>query len=463
MMRHIVLLAAFTVLAHVVPAQRGADLLGWDAQTGARAGVDVAIAETISALVTNPAGLTRIDSEWRIDLTARAFVPTFDYADPLNPGGVSYDEVIPAPYFGVAWDPDPGDAGRAGDLRLAAGLYHVSGFRNELDIVTQDFPEPGTSREVDYIYTAFHVGASYRITDDIAVGLTLSLTYSDLDVVEPLELGVEKFQGMSPLGNPWGQLLMQQLGIEKVRIEGTLESEPVFGFQATLGFMWEVTDTFTVAVAYRTPGWQQDYDAEVDVDISRIFGEPDPVTFPDGFAVNYDGRIEDFDYPMSLAIGVAWWPCDEVRLAAEVRWTDWSATHHPLNIALRNGDNPGFNAFVGSDSLEVTDVIDYDDQFVFGMSVEWFFCEGWVARAGFSAQTNPVDREAANPLAPAWSRYHVGIGVGYRGDGWSVDAAWLHTYDETMSVGTSIVSSDLDGSRQRFGADSFFLTVSFFF
>ena len=111
MIRNAVLLVVFTTFAPVVPAQRGGDLLGWDAPTGARAGVDVAIAETISALVTNPAGLTRIDSEWRIDLTARAFVPTFDYADPLNPDGVSYDEVIPAPYFGVAWDPDPGDAG----------------------------------------------------------------------------------------------------------------------------------------------------------------------------------------------------------------------------------------------------------------------------------------------------------------------------------------------------------------
>lgn len=458
------MLLALCVSAASAFAQRGGEIIGFDAPTAARAGVDVAIAEEVSALVTNPAGLTQLENEWTLQFSARAFWPGFKYEDPLNPRGESYDDPAFAPYFAVAFDPDPGDSGRAGDLRLAAGLYHLSAFQNDFNVVTQDYPAPvGTDRESDFIDTALHLGAAYRISDRVAVGLTVSVSYSKLDAREPLELSVLKFRGESPLGIPWGELLQNQIGLERVRIDGDLSSDPVIGVSSTIGFLWTPTPNLSFGISYRTPRLQEDYEADVGIDISRIFGEPDPVTFPDGFAIDYDGKIGGLSFPQAVSIGGAWRIDDTVRIAAELRWIGWSMTHDRLDIALENGDNPGFNAFVGSDELDVEERLLWDDQLSFGVSLEWFIDPHWTARIGGSAATNPVDHDAANPLAPGFAEYTLGVGGGYRGDGWGIDVAWLHSFEKTLSVGTSAVSSDFDGSRQTIGVDSVILTLTIFF
>lgn len=457
-------LVSGVLLCAALPAQRGADLVATDARMAGRGGSDVAIAEDLSGLLSNPAGLVNITQEWRIDMTARAFLLGVDYEDPFNTGGVESEELAVAPYISVSWDPDPGDAGRPGDVRFGLGLQHIAGFRSDLDLGTQDFPPPlQTRRRVEYLYTGVHLGAGWQLSEDVSVGATLSLTYSDLEVMEPLQLDIFQVQGMSPLGIPWGQLLNNMFGIESLRIEGLFDSKPTFGASATLGFQWKPSDVFSLGFAYRTPGFQEDYEGDVSVDISRIFGEPDPVTFPDGFAVDYDGKIVDFDYPQMFSIGAAWKPSEEVRLSCELRWTNWSATHDKIRIQLRNGNNPGFNAFIGANRLDVTQDWGWRDQIAAMVGVEWAFADGWVLRAGGGAWNSPVEKSAAIPNAPAFSEYMATLGIGYSASGWSLDLAWIHVFESTVRVDESTISTNLDGSRQSVAVDSVLVSFSIWF
>src|SRR5688572_29952167 len=82
-------------LAGASCAQRGADLVAFDAVQAGRAGVDVAIAEEVAALLTNPSGLVRLPAEWTVELSGRAFFSRFEYEDALNPGGEEADELVP--------------------------------------------------------------------------------------------------------------------------------------------------------------------------------------------------------------------------------------------------------------------------------------------------------------------------------------------------------------------------------
>lgn len=448
----------------VARGQRGGELVGFDARQAGRGGSDVAVAEDLSALLSNPAGLVQIEDEWRVDLTLRCIETRFAYMDGFNQGGVSNDKLLFAPYLAVAWDPEPGDAGRPGDLRLGLGVLHIGGIQNALDVSTQDYGAPlTTERSIDWLYSGLHLGAGYQLTEELSLGATLSGTFSQLDVQEPFEVPILQFQGSSPLGAPWGQLLNQMFGLEALRIEGSFESEVSFGGAVTLGALWKPTDTLSFGATWRSPGFQQDYSGRVDVDISRIFPEPDPVTFPNGFKIRYDGEIVDFEHPQAVAIGFAWRPWEKVRLSTELRWTDWSATYDTLDIRLRNGDNQGFNDFVGSDSLDLLQTQGWRDQWTAMVGVEWSFAAGWTARGGFLVQNSPVRPDDANPNAPAFSTWQVAAGFGYRTTGWAVAAAWQHTFERDVDVGDSNVSSDLDGSRQTFGTDSVFLSLSLFF
>ena len=447
-----------------VRAQRGAELVGFDARQAGRGGSDVAVAEDLSALLSNPAGLVQIEDEWRVDLTLRAIETRFSYEDPFNVGGVSSDKLLFAPYLAVAWDPDPGDVGRPGDFRLGLGILHIGGVQNAFDVSTQDYVDPlRTERSTDWLYSGLHLGAAWQLTEELSVGATLSGTFSQLAVTEPFEVPIFQFEGSSPLGTPWGQLLNQTFGLEALRIEGNFESEVSLGGAVTLGTLWKATDALTFGLTWRSPSFQQDYAGEVDVDISGIFAEPDPVTFPNGFAINYDGEIVDFEHPQAIAVGFAWRPREDMRLSAEVRWTDWSSTHASLDIRLRNGDNQGFNDFVGSDSLDLLQTQGWRDQWTAMVGLEWSFAEGWTARSGFLVQNSPVRADEASPSAPAFSTWQVAAGLGYRTTGWAVAVAWQHTFDRDVDVGDSSVSSDLDGSNQGFGTDSVFISLSLFF
>lgn len=456
-------LVLLLLAAQGVPGQQGGVLPGTNARSLGRGTTSVGVAEDGDALVHNPAGLVQSESEWRLEVALALYHSRLSYRDPWNPARRRSEATDPAPAFTLTWDPDPGSRG-AGDLRLALGLLHLEGHRSDLDLSTQDFQPPlRTKRKTDYLHTGVHMGAAVRVTGEVAFGATLSATYSTLTAGEPLEVPVFAFQGESPLGTPWGQLLYKNFGVEALRIEGVFDGEPVYGAALTLGMLWEPSPEFQAGLAFRPPAWSGDYRGKVDVDISRIFGEPDPVTFPDGFAVSYRGRLEGLGHPAVAGVGFAWMPAPSLRLSLDIRWTGWAGSHRKTRLHLRDGDNPGFNAFAGGDRLLVEQELRFRNQTTVALGVEWEFEPGWKLRAGGWLQESPVGNASATPAAPAFATAAMTLGIGYESDGFSVDAAWMRAFPATRRVDDSIVSSDLDSSRQTIATDVFLVSVAWRF
>lgn len=462
-------LALFALIlwtASALPArgQRGAEAIGFDPPQTARAGVDVAIAEDISAILTNPAGLVQIKGPWRVDLSVRGGFTRGYFEDDLNPAGLEDNKFAMGPSFGVAWDPEPGDEGMPGDYRFALGLYHTAAFNVKQSLFTIDFPAPdGTTRESDFIYTGLHAGWGYQVSETVSIGASISLSYSTLTANKPLELPTSKFQGMSPLGVPWGQIFSNNLGIDFVRVGGGIKTEPTWGLTATFGVLWDITDTLTFGASYRTPGYREDYRFEANLDFSSLFPQPDPVMFPDGFQVSYDGVIKGFSYPQELSVGLAWMARDNLRLSTEFRWIDWPATHEVISVELSNGNNAGFNNFMGSNSLEIEDKLLWDAMFSVGVAFDWWFTDGWVLRGGFSANNSPIEASESNPIAPAYMRYHLGLGLGYSTEDWALEFAWLHSFKESFDIVDSLISQDLDNTHHSFAVDSILLGFTYYF
>jgi long-chain fatty acid transport protein len=459
-----IVLVSLCFISSVSWAQRGAEAIGFDPPQTARAGVDVAIAEDISAILTNPAGLVQIKGPWRVDLSLRGGYTRGYFEDALNPEGLPDNKFAMGPSFGVAWDPEPGGEGLVGDYRFALGLYHTAAFNVKQDLFTIDFPAPeGTTRESDFIYTGLHLGWGYQISEKVSVGASLSLSYSTLTANKPLELPTSKFQGLSPLGVSWGQLFSNNLGIDFVRVGGGIETEATWGLTATLGLLWDISETVTLGLSYRTESYREDYEFQANLDFSTLFPQPDPNMFPDGYDVSYDGTIRGFSYPQEFAIGLAWMARDDLRLSTEFRWINWSATHDRIRVELENGSNGGFNAFMGSTSLEIEDKLLWTDMVSIGVSFDWWFTDGWVLRGGFSANNSPIEPDESNPIAPAYMQLHAGLGLGYAAEDWALEFAWLHSFKESFEIGTSLISQDLDNTSHSFAVDSFLIGLTYYF
>jgi hypothetical protein len=365
-----------------------------------------------------------------------------------------------APSFTLTWNPDKNDGASEG-VRFAVGLLHLEGHSGSLDLSTQDFLAPLTAeRTTDYVHTGFHLGFSAALSHEWSLGATYSTTYSDLSVSEPLEIPVGSFSGMSPLGTPWGELLFKNFGVRALRIPGSFESDPVLGGALTLGALWKPSEEFQWGASIRTQLFEEDYEGRVDVDITRIFGEPDPVTFPDGFVVAYDGRLSGLDHPTVVSLGVAWRPDPCIRLGMDVRWTGWRHSRRQLEIELREGNNPGFNAFVGGDRLNVNQSFDWDNQWTVALGVEWQFHEQFTMRAGGFLQENPIKNASVNPSAPAFATAGFSLGLGFQGESLSVDVAWMHVFPAESNSYENAISSDLDLSKTRVATDIVQLTVT---
>ena len=425
-----------------------------------RGGTDVGFAEDGSALLSNPAGLVQSAAAWRLETSLALYAVDVRYSDALQSSGERSRSRTLVPSFTLTWNPDV-SAGADEGLRFALGLLHLEGNQSSFDLSTRDFPAPlSTPRDVDYLHTAVHLGVAYGVSSEWSFGATASLTYSDLEVQEPLEIPIGSFQGMSPLGTPWGTLLLKNFGVEALRIPGTFDSDPVLGGAVTLGILWQPTEDFAAGLSLRHQVFTGTYRGPVDVDISRIFGEPDPVTFPDGFAVSYDGVLKGLDHPTTVAVGVSLRLTDSLRFGMDVRYTAWSHSHERIRIALRNGDNPGFNAFVGRDRLDVIQELDWQDQWSVSLGVEWEFEPGFRLRAGGFLQESPVPSSSSNPSAPAFAEAGLSVGLGYACPELQIDLAYMHVFPESQSVGESLASSDLDGSRTRVATDIVLLTVT---
>ena len=218
-----------------------------------------------------------------------------------------------------------------------------------------------------------------------------------------------------------------------------------------------------LGLAWRSPTWLPDHDAGARVDLGLTFDQPDPITFPDGFVANCRGRLRSLGTPQSLAAGISWQATSCLLMTVEGRWTQWSATHRSLDLSLDGGDNAGVNAFVGSDRLMIHVPLDWRGQWSVGAGADLALGAGWTLRAGGTGASDPVPNGGASPGSPAFARWHLGLGLGWRAEHVAVDLGWLHTFKATETVATSRVSSDLDGSTQSIAPDSLMLTVSFRF
>lgn len=461
LMRSGVWVAGFLLaLSSLAMGQQGGFLIGHHASVLGRGGTDVGFAEEGSALLSNPAGLVQSADTWRLETSLALYTVDVRYRDAFQPTGERSRSSTIVPSFTLTWKPDSAAAPDEG-LRFALGLLHLEGNQSSFDLSTQDFPAPLTTRrDADYLHTAVHLGVAYGVTREWSFGVTAALTYSDLEVEEPLEIPIGSFQGMSPLGTPWGTLLMKNFGVEALRIPGTFESDPLFGGAVTLGVLWQPSEDFQAGLSLRHQLFTGHYEGPVDVDITRIFGEPDPVTFPDGFAVSYDGALKGLDHPTTVALGVSLRITNSLRVGMDVRFTAWSQSHERIRLALRNGDNPGFNAFVGGDRLDVIQELDWQDQWSVSLGLEWEFEPGLRFRVGGFLQESPVPDASTNPSAPAFARAGLSAGIGYAGSDFLIDLAYMHVFPESQGVGRSLTSSDLDNSRTRVATDILLLTVT---
>ena len=134
------------------------------------------------------------------------------------------------------------------------------------------------------------------------------------------------------------------------------------------------------------------------------------------------------------------WPrssaCSNGRVAP--CWIDWSSSFDTLEVRLKDTNNELYRALLaGGKDLNDDVPLDWKDQWVPRIGVEYKLDDHFAVRAGYRYSRSPVPSETLTPLTAAISEHLVSAGVGYKTGRFSADLAYQWHIPNTQHVGES--------------------------
>jgi long-chain fatty acid transport protein len=181
----------------------------------------------------------------------------------------------------------------------------------------------------------------------------------------------------------------------------------------TAGLMWKITPQHTIGVVYRSP-FSVNFKGKTD--LNTILGQQ---------SVPGDASIQ---FPQSIAGGYAFRPIKQLKLEADIEWTNWETLnklvlHAPASMA--NGTTIPFN---------------WKDSIFYEFGAQYEVNDRWTVRGGYIYSENTVPNSTFSPSVPDSNRHIFSVGLGYAATTrLSVDVVYQYSLsdDRTVNNGTA--------------------------
>ncbi len=148
-----------------------------------------------------------------------------------------------------------------------------------------------------------------------------------------------------------------------------------YSLAGKLGFTYKLNDALTVGGVYQTAG-----------------------NLPDLEDSTY--KVEGFDMPPIVGLGLAWQANDRLMIAADVKDVMWGSSMNTVTIYN--------NGVVAAPFRQ-----DWDDQIVVSVGASYRFTDAFTGRIGYNHGKNPIPDENVSYLWPAIVEDHYTVGFGY--------------------------------------------------
>ena len=325
------------------------DFSGGRSAAGAAAGLDEA-----AGIIYNAASASRLEGN-QLFLSGGVLVPTIEFdidsTHPITGNDNGGEAGLSAPGLAFAYvhdiDSDRWSVGISLGGLSGAGLEYNKNWVGRFQVT-----------DVELLIMALAPTASYQLTDKLAVGASLQLYYSSLDM---------KLAIPSP----------QDPGAGRAELDGT---DTGVGF--TLGAIYEISDSTRVGLNYQS---------ELDID------------FDGKLKVNVVGVRVDSNTELTMAqtirLSLHHDFSDRWGLALTLGWDDWSAMDSVfVSVPERDGE------------LEKN----WDDTYHYAVGLEYRLNDDWQLTTGIAYDTNPVDARDRTPELPVDRQLRYAVGTRYQ-------------------------------------------------
>lgn len=261
---------------------------------------------------------------------------------------------------------------KQGDLAWGVGIYGQGGMGTE-------YANGGGMAQVGVGRVIFPL--AWRANPRLTVGGSVDVVWAGMDLAVP-GFGIDFTDDSDFTGRAKG-----------------------YSLAAKLGFTWRLADALTVGGVYQTAG-----------------------NLPDLKGAGY--RVQGFDMPAVVGVGLAWQASERVMLAADLKDVLWGDSMNTVAI-LQNG------------VVVAPFQQDWENQIVVALGLAWKFNDALTGRIGYNYGKNPIPDEFVNYLWPATVEHHYTAGFGYAFDKQSQVNFSLSYVPENSVTGTGAMNGGM--------------------
>ncbi|MFC1809386.1 OmpP1/FadL family transporter [Candidatus Omnitrophota bacterium] len=400
----ITIILVFSVLCmpQTVFAVNGSRLIGAGAVSPVMGGTGCVEPQDTSAMMINPAGITKIGN--RVDAALEfalidAKLDTSAAAHPWfrNSAGMqeSKDGHIWLPHFGFSERYKDSDWYYGFATAIVSGLkvdYKSSRLSGAI-ITNNDFDKHIESYTVEFVPTV-----AYKPCEKLSLGAS----------------------GVATMNYLKGDISTSAF----TETEGRNHADMALGLGFNLGIIYDICDYLSAGFAFKSMRWNDEFH-------------------------KYDDVAKEIDGAPEYIMGIALKPNHDLLIESNVKFIDWTA----VDIFGHGPTNRGY----GWRSQWVFGVgAQYNVSEKLKMRIGYCYGESPI-------KNNVL---YANALLSLISEHHLGIGLGYQfNKNFSVDAGWIHTFKNSITetgLGDAY-SVNGKGTVAQLGVDSFLLGFSYYF
>jgi long-chain fatty acid transport protein len=237
---------------------------------------------------------------------------------------------------------------KQGNLAYGVGIYGQGGMGTEY--ANGDMAQVSVGRVIFPL--------AYSVTDRLNVGGSVDFVWAGMDLVANLD------------GDPGNT---KEINFkDDSDFTGAAKG---YSLAAKIGFTYKLDDALSVGGVYQTAG-----------------------NLPDLKDGAY--KVEGFDMPPVLALGLAWQANDRLMVAADVKDVMWGSSMNTVTIYNNGAPVAPFQQ-------------DWDDQIVLALGLSYKFTDALTGRIGYNHGKSPIPEQFVNYLWPAIVEDHYTAGIGY--------------------------------------------------
>ncbi len=416
-------------------ATHGMNMDAYGAKAGGMGGAAMAYDSGNSAVMNNPAtlGLKPADrTDFGVGLTV--LMPDVKASHPAAGTSDSDGDAYYMP--SISW------IRRSGDLTWGAGVLAQGGMGTEYGSGSPLFamgqslmgnPAPLSGRDIrsEVGFGRLMLPLAWNATDDLVVAGQIDFVWANMDL--RMDIDGRTFgrlvAGEAGVGSASGSLVTAfqgAMGAGQVtdvhyarfdfsdgdRFAGAAKGN---GTALKLGLVYRLAGSLSVGAAYHSKTRIRDletHDATVQMGVDTPGGvQHVPVTGKI--------RVDDFQWPETFAVGLAWQATPRLLLVADLKQLRWSDSMKNFTLVF-DADPVQSHPFAaglvasGGTHLAATMVQDWKDQTVAMVGGQYMLTPDFALRAGVSHADNPVPNRTLNPLFPAIIETHYTLGFGWR-------------------------------------------------